>query len=282
MDFLLGVFISLSQIISGSVASVAQEIQEYPLDPKLNEISGLELLNDSTLIAFNDGGNEAILYLLNLEGEIQKEVALIDIKNRDWEDITIDDEFVYLGDIGNNNNDRENLAIIKLGKNEILTKDAVEGEKIKFSYQEQSTFPPDQASLFFDAEAMVVHNDSIWIFTKDRSIPYQGLSLVYKLPLEPGKYKVSASYRINLGKGGWWSDSVTAADFFDGKFYVLTYNRYIVFELANDALKMISEHELDRMAQRESIVVLNKQTIFVADEQSPIAGDVRLYKISLP
>ncbi len=279
MQFLLGVLLYLFQLFFGFAPAFAQ-VEEYPLSEELKEISGLELLNDSTLIAFNDGGNKAELYLLSLEGEIIKTVELVDIKNRDWEDIAIDDEFVYLGDIGNNNNNRKDLAIIKMRIDDLLSKKAVTGEKITFNYEEQTAFPPEEESLFFDAEAMVVCNDSIWIFTKDRSVPFQGLSLVYKLPLEPGNYEVAASHRITIGTDGWWKDSVTAADFFDGKFYLLTYNRYIVYDYVDGRFEKSTEHIMDEMAQRESIVVLNEETIFVADEQSPIAGDVRLYKIS--
>ncbi|MCR9171598.1 MAG: hypothetical protein NXI10_03840 [bacterium] len=279
MSFIIGILLAFTQLLFGLSASPNQEEEEYPLSDKLKEISGLELLNDSTLIAFNDGGNKSEVYLLSLEGEILKEVNILDTKNRDWEDIAIDDEFVYIGDIGNNQNKRDNLAILKIRISDILEKEEVRVEKIEFQYKEQKSFPPDDASLFYDAEGMAVHNDSIWIFTKDRSSPFQGLSLVYKLPVTPGNYKVSASHRITIGKDGWWKDGVTAADFFKGQFYLLTYNRYIVYDYADGTFSKSSEFTFEGMTQRESIVVFNEETIFVADEQNPIVGDVRLYKI---
>ena len=104
------------QLIIGAIPLHAQVEESYPLSDKLNEISGLEMLNDSTLIAFNDGGNKSEIYLLNLEGEILRMIDVLDTKNRDWEDITRDDEFIYIGDIGNNRNEREKLSIVKIQK----------------------------------------------------------------------------------------------------------------------------------------------------------------------
>lgn len=280
MHFIIVFLIALLQFLFGFTPPI--EEHEYPLSEKLKEISGLELLNDSTLIAFNDGGNKSELYLLNLEGEIIKEVNVLDTKNRDWEDIAIDEAFVYIGDIGNNRNDRDNLSILKIKIEDILQNDEVPAQTIHFNYKEQTAFPPKATSLFYDAEGMAICNDSIWIFTKDRSSPFQGLSLVYKLPIEPGIYEVEASHQLIIGKDGWWKDGITAADYFDGRFYLLTYNRYIVYEYENGGFNKTSEHIFEGITQRESIVVLHEDAIFVADEQNPIVGDVRLYKITLP
>lgn len=288
MQFLFGAFITLllfacswSSFETSEVdEELAKEEEEYQLSKKLDEISGLELLNDTTLIAFNDGGNKSEIYLLNLKGEILREVNILDTKNHDWEDIAIDDEYVYLGDIGNNNNSRDNLSIVRLKISDILIREDVEAETIKFSYKEQTAFPPKGDSLFYDAEGMAVCNDSIWIFTKDRSKPFQGVSHVYKIPTKPGKYEVSATHKINIGTDGWWKDGITAADYYKGEFYLLTYNRYIVYQFKNGQFEKKLEHKFSNLTQRESLVVLNKETIFVADEHNPIAGNVRLYKVT--
>ena len=122
MHIIFVILVTLMQLLFGySLPDQGEE--EYPLSEKLNEISGLELLNDTTLIAFNDGGNKSELYLLNLEGEILRTVNILDTKNRDWEDIAIDDEYVYLGDIGNNNNDRENLVVLRIKISDILIRE---------------------------------------------------------------------------------------------------------------------------------------------------------------
>lgn len=264
-----------------TLPSQAQTIEEFALSDKLNEISGLESLNDSTLIAFNDGGNKSEVYLLNLEGEIVKTVDVLETKNRDWEDITRDDTYVYIGDIGNNQNKRKNLSIVRLKISEILQKDEVEAEYITFRYEDQKIFPPENDSLFYDAEGMTFYNDSIWIFTKDRSIPFIGNSYVYKVPVVPGDYTVSKSLSIPIGESGWWKDGITAVDVYENLFYILTYNRYIIKEWKHGEMVKVSEFVFDKITQRESIVVLNEDAIFVADEHNPIVGGVKMYKIGL-
>lgn len=267
------------QILLGTVPLYAQVEESYAISDKLNEISGLEVLNDSTLIAFNDGGNKSEIYLLSLEGEILRTIDILDTKNRDWEDIARDENYIYIGDIGNNTNEREKLSIARIKIADILTKDAVEAEKIKFNYAEQTSYPPKKDSLYFDAEAMTVIDDTIWIFTKDRSSPFQGVCHVYKVPTTPGKYTVSASHRLQIGGNGWWTDGVTAADYYDGKLFLLTYNRFIEYDFKENTFEKVSEFKFGGITQRESIVLLNEDAIFVADEHNPIVGEVRLYKI---
>lgn len=257
----------------------AQVVEEFTLSEKLNEISGLELLNDSTLIGFNDGGNKSEVYLLNLKGEIIKSVDVLDTKNHDWEDIARDDEFVYIGDIGNNLNKRDNLSIVRLRIADILTKKEVKPEEITFKYADQNAFPPKDDSLFYDAEGMIVYKDSIWIFTKDRSVPFTGISRVYKIPTTPGAHTVAPSMEIPIGLTGWWADGITAADVFEDRVYLLTYNRIIAKDIKEGVLVDAYEYEFPGTTQRESIVVLNEDAIFVADEHNPIVGEVKMYKV---
>ena len=85
--------------------------QTFDLSDELDEISGLEMLNDSTFVALNDGGHEATLYLLNIRGKIIKKVKIENAKNVDWEDIAVDDKNIYIADVGNNTNKRKDLLI---------------------------------------------------------------------------------------------------------------------------------------------------------------------------
>lgn len=259
--------------------SSAQLIEYHDLDESLSEISGLEVLNDTTLVALNDGGNKPRLYLLNMKGKIIKKVDIIDAKNKDWEDITVDKEHIYIGDIGNNSNKRTNLTIYKVEIDDVLNKKEVKAKEIKFNYGEQKSYPPVSDSLFYDAEGMTFYDDSIWIFTKDRSTNSSGYSWVYKIPTKPGEYTVYKSNQAYIGKKGWWTDGVTAVDVYKDHFYILTYNRYIVKKYSNGKFENVSSFKFNSMSQRESIVVLNKGAIFVADEKNPLVGEMKLYKI---
>lgn len=266
-------------LLLGSFSASAQLIEYHDLPESLSEVSGLELLNDTTLVAFNDGGNKAKLYLLDLKGKVIKKVEVLDVKNKDWEDIAVDDEHIYIGDIGNNQNKRTNLMIYKVKIKDVLEKKEVKAKEIKFNYGEQRSFPPISDSLFFDAEGMTFYNDSIWVFTKDRSTDPDGYSRVYKIPTTPGEYTVYKSDQAYTGKNGWWVDGVTAVDVYKDLFYILTYNRYIIKKYEDGKFINVSSFEFNSMSQRESIVVLNKQTIFVADEKNPLIGGMKIYKI---
>lgn len=271
----------ITVLVFASVACTvsSQLIVEYELKDDLAEISGLELLNDSTLIAFNDGGNKEKLYLLDLKGNLIKTVDVVDAKNKDWEDIAIDKEHVYIGDFGNNSNKRTNLKIYKIEIVDILNKKEVKSKEIEFSYGEQTAFPPISDSMLYDVEGMTFYNDSLWLFTKDRSTKPNGYSTIYKIPTNPGTYIVYKSDKAYIGKNGWLTDGVTAVDVFENHFYILTYNRYIIKKYTNGKFTNVSSFTFNSMGQRESIVVLNKQSIFVADEQNQLTGSMKLYKI---
>ena len=60
--------------IGFSIVGHAQELMAYKLDIQLNEISGLEQLNETTLVAINDSGNDAELHLIDLQGKPIKKV----------------------------------------------------------------------------------------------------------------------------------------------------------------------------------------------------------------
>lgn len=260
----------------------AQYVDNYVnLSGDLNEISGLEIINDSLLVALNDGGNDEELFVLNFKGDIVRKVDIADVKNKDWEDIATDGTYIYIGDIGNNSNKRKKLKIYKIKIEDLLNKKEVKAKEISFSYSEQKTYPPSDDSLFYDAEGMTYRDDSIWIFTKNRSTSSDGNSWVYKVPVQPGHYEISHTNEVYIGKNGWLTDGVTAVDSDGDLFFFLTYTRYIAKRLVNG--KFVDDHEFvfGGLAQRESLVVKDKYTLYVADEKNPLVGDVKFYRVRL-
>lgn len=274
-------FLAITILMFGNLAN-AQYVDNFAnLSSDLNEISGLELVNDSFFVALNDGGNDEELFVLNLDGKIIRKVKVVDAKNKDWEDITSDGRNIYIGDIGNNSNKRKKLRIYKLKINDILEKDEVKPELISFTYSEQKTFPPSDDSLFYDAEGMTYRDDSIWVFTKNRASTTDGNSWIYKVPAKPGHYDITHSGEVFIGKKGWLTDGVTAVDSDGDMFYFLTYTRYIAKKLVDG--QFIDDHEyvFDNLAQRESIVAKDNYTLYVADEKNPLVGDVQLYRVRI-
>lgn len=255
--------------------------QTFHLSPELSEISGIDFLNDSTIVAINDGGNTASLYLLDLKGKVRSVVNVENATNSDWEDITVDDEHVYIGDIGNNLNKRKDLVIYKVKIEDVNRHASVQAEKITFNYAEQTEFPPTKNKLFFDAEALAVEHDTLFVFTKNRAKPTDGNCLVYKIPTTPGDYKVAVSAQIFIGTGGFWSDALTAADIVDGEFFLMTYNRVVIKKLENGVFVGDENINFKTFSQKESLVVKSKMEIYVADEKQIGLGGPRLYRIEV-
>ena len=127
------------------------------------ETSGLEIINNN-LITINDSGNPSNLYYLNQDGELLFKRMFNELKNNDWEDLTADEEFIYIADIGNNFDTRENLRIIKTP----INPENNSFELINFNYPEQDDFSFKQLS-FYDAEGLISIGDYLFIFTKNRA-----------------------------------------------------------------------------------------------------------------
>ena len=275
-------FIAITFIIQpfNFTFSQKKEIAKVPKD--LNEISGLVFLNDSVLVAHNDGGDEPILYFLNLKGEEIHRVKIEGAKNIDWEDIAFDGkEFLYIGDIGNNSNDRKDLCIYKVNSKGILKKDSVKSEKISLSYSEQKEFPENKPDRHFDAEGMAFVNDTIYIFTKCRTEPFDGKCYGYKVPTKAGNYKLEKQFELFLGKDGWFKDSATAVDIQDNKCYILTYNRLMIYTFENGKFVFSRHILLAPLSQIEAVAVNSKGEVFISDEEQKLLGGGKLYKISL-
>jgi len=150
-----------------------QEIVPEPvvqLPQEMLEISGIISNNNNTVYAHNDSGNPPTIYELSLEEqEVIRTVHISNAENLDWEDIADDSDDIYVGDFGNNLGTRENLVIYKINKNEVATQDSVLAEIISFYYPEQIDFSPSNDHNF-DCEAMIVFDDELFLFTKNRRL----------------------------------------------------------------------------------------------------------------
>jgi len=247
---------------------------------KLKEISGLVFINDSVLVGHNDGGNSAKIFFLNLEGEILREVKIKNGKNEDWEDITFDGkDYLYIGDIGNNENRRKDLCVYKISLKAALESDSVSAQVLKFSYPNQTKFPPADNDLHFDAEAICYYKDSLYIFTKCRTEPWDGNSYVYSLATDLNTQQANFRSALYVGKSGWWQDAITGADIQGGYCYLTTYNRLMIYRIVNGQMFFDHRIYLKPITQKESIAVNSKGVMIVADEKHPALGGGYLYEV---
>lgn len=164
------------------------------LDGVLSETSGI-IFWENQFWTHNDNSDTNIYALDTLYGKIVKQWPLSHIRNTDWEEISQDKDYIYIGDFGNNSGNRDDLKIYRAGKSSILNNSSV-FDSICFSYEDQTDFTPAAYNSDFDCEAFIVSVDSIYLFTKEW---VSNGTRVYSLPKTPGKYvaKPGAYFNVN-------------------------------------------------------------------------------------
>jgi len=167
------------------------------LDATLKETSGLIFWNNE-IWTHLDGGNPSALYNLGLSDFTSFTTQNITgITNVDWEDISQDDTYVYIGDFGNNaNGNRTDLKIYRITKTSIV-QGTPAVDVINFSYEDQTDFSSQGGNhTDFDCEAFIVTDSNIYLFTKEW---ISEETTVYSLPKTPGTYSAvnEGSYNVN-------------------------------------------------------------------------------------
>lgn len=269
--------------VSISFSTIAQKIQKIARLPEIvTESSGLIFYNDTLLITHNDSGDKPILYFVNLKGKLIHQVIVNNANNVDWEDITKDDKGnIYIADIGNNSNQRKDLRIYIIKPQNLLNVNSLNAEIIEISYNEQTDFPPKDEALNFDAEGIAYHNDSLWIITKCRSIPFEGNAYIYKFPAKSGKYNLKRKTHLFIGKDGFTKDAITSLDIYNDQLYILTYNRILIYKLIDNKLEFDKQFYTKPYTQKEAITLKNKNEIYLTDESTKILGGGYLYKLTI-
>ena len=265
-----------------AVSACAQQTYLGELDKlgkfpsKLKEVSGLEVTEDGKIWVIEDSGNKDKIYRVDAEGDIKESLKIDHAKNIDWEDLTMDTEGnLYIGDFGNNKNAREDLVIYKVTKDEMEKKEP-NADKIEFSYPQQTNFPSEKDSLYFDTEGFFHLNDYLYIFTKNRTRPYSGKTLMYRVPDKKGEYEAEFLGDLFLC-GDQNHCSVTSADISpDGKTIALLSYGYIFLltdftapDFTKSSIKII---DLQTDTQIESVCFYDDKTLLVADEENKHGG----------
>ncbi|MDR6845696.1 hypothetical protein [Flavobacterium granuli] len=259
----------------------------YGLPKKLKEVSGIVYADKSNLFwALEDSGNDNKIYGLNAKnGVIEKSITIENASNIDWEDITKDQAGnLYIGDFGNNDNDRKDLCIYKIDKNSLNKENADPSYKISFSYPEQKEFPPKKTKLFFDVEGFFEHKNNFYLFTKNRSKGFDGTVLVYKIPNKAGFHQAVLIGKLNSGDN-YNHCAITSATISPdaSKVVLLTHDKIILldnFKRDNFLKGKQSLLKLNHFSQKEAVCFTNSETLIIADEKTnKIGGNV--YEVSL-
>lgn len=182
------------------------------MPPEVIETSGIENGPNGWFWTHNDSGNPAELFCVDTNGTIQRTVSVIGDSNTDWEELAKDDEGnLYIGNFGNNSLNRTDLRIVKIPSIDTCTVNAVVSDTIQFSYLDQVGFPPSGSYGNFDMEAMFWYNDSLHLFSKDRSNPSTGYTKHYRLPAQNGTYVAELLDSFYIGHPSFVL-AITAAD----------------------------------------------------------------------
>lgn len=229
------------------------------------ESSGLALADaDGNLWTHGDGGNTTWLYLVNAQGDLIRTHPVRGAYNVDWEDLAQDRAGgrLFIGDFGNNTNKRRDLRVYCLSGPDLKTLDT-----IRFHYPDQREFPPRKKQRNFDCEAFFYHNDSLYLFTKNRGEGHWVKE--YHLPARPGSHvaRLADSIRINT-----W---ITAADISpDGRRVALLGYGHVylldvqpgqrLFDGAKSCLPLPSS------GQAEALTFVNNQDFVVSNEKGKL------------
>ena len=233
------------------------------------ESSGLAPAGTSgNYYSFGDDGNTPTLYEISSAGKLVRSIE-IKAPNNDWESLSRDDQGnYYIGDCGNNESTRQNLAIYK-----VRPESPQQAGKISFTYPDQSEFPPKKKQRNFDVEASIWNDGKVWLFTKDRG--QESTSKVYTVPDQPGDY--TAKLVTKLAIPGEVTDAALRADghrlvlLGRGELFILDGNSWA------DILKATPRHvDLTGAGQTEGVAFKDDNTLLITTEQGS------LYEFKLP
>jgi hypothetical protein len=252
------------------------------LDNELNETSGLLVFTDSTWLTINDSGNPAVVYEIDNRGNILSQTTFSNAENFDWEELQMDDSgHIYIGDIGNNEQSRNGLTIYKfhrdhIGRAYVLT------EVIEFYYPNQMYFPPKKSERNFDAEAFLVQRDSIFIFTKDGSRPFTGISKMYYVPNQVGRHAAVYLRTFKTNNISPYRDAITGACWYGDDILILTYGAIYHIKDVQQLLHtpnfvQSKKYVFKKLKQFEAIAASADGKIYITTEKHRILGRAKLY-----
>ena len=229
----------------------------------------------------NDSGNTNELFEVTPKGKILRVIEVVNARNKDWEDLASNGtDQLFIGDFGNNNNKRKDLAIYSVNVNQIKN-DKVTAIKTSFYFEDQEKFPPKKKDRNYDVEAFVYKEGYFYLFTKNRSSKFDGTTKLYKVLAQEGEQK--ANFIDHFITCQDQSDClITSATLSKDKneLVLLTHNKlfqFTNFKGANFFDGDMKEVHLNHKTQKEAVCFKNDE-LFITDEAVKSEGG-NLYKI---
>ncbi len=258
-----------------------------PLGEK--ESSGLCTINGGkTFWTINDSDRQAQLYEFDSLGTAIRTVTVENASNIDWEEITTDPEGnIYIGDFGNNDNNRKDQKIYIVKNTDLLQSNIVSAEIINIRYANQNQFPPIDLEKNFDMEAMIFLKGKLHLFSKNRTNPFSGYTYEYIIDSKPGQYTVSPIDSFKTGPGPmlffWVTGAAISADY--SQMILLSHDRLWLFYPLNPDFPLkspVKQVTLNHFSQKEGICFSDPNRIWITDEvNTTINNGGKLYSADL-
>lgn len=258
------VIIILSSCNTGNLKVISD------LPSNLPEISAIEHFPNSDIFwVIEDAGNKNILYGIDFEGKVVREVTITNAENVDWEDLTTDNKnTLYIGDFGNNRKKRKVFTIYKISNINKINHEA-KAESISF------TLPKKIKSK--DFESFFLFNGYFYLFTKENKH-----AVLLKIPNKTGTHVATFVTAFEItGK----RSKVTSADINPEGTSIVLLNHDKAWQFSNfkgdDFFKGDKKRlDFDHNSQKEGICFYKKDQLLITDERQGSDGG-NLYNYEL-
>jgi hypothetical protein len=189
------------------------ELEEYKRidNPARDEVSGIIKSHkvENQFWVHGDSGQKDNIYPINRDGEVlgeKKEGIEIDgAKNKDWEDIAIDEQGnLIIADVGNNCRCRNDLKLFVIPEPDVDDENQKVGREYDIKYPKRNTLGELLWKESPDAEAVFVMGGKIRIITKERTT---GRLYTLENPSEGKENLLTETAEFKFGR------RVTAADY---------------------------------------------------------------------
>ena len=277
---LLALLISTMGIAQNKAVKIvvySPELISDQLSPKVNEQSGM-VWHKNLFWVINDSNCLPELLAYNMKGKLKKTIHISNVSNKDWEDLAEDENYIYIGDFGNNRGGRKDLRVLRVLKSDMKSKE-VAVDSITFTWADQKNFEKRNMKHDFDCEAFFAYGDSLYFFTKNWANKKTRLYSMSKLP---GNYQLKPIAELDT------DFMVTGADITaDGKTVALVgyknYRTYAMLLIDFKGLDFFSGNilrlDLESLgrAQTEGLVFTDKNELYINTEETKLPQ--ALYKL---
>jgi hypothetical protein len=197
--------------------------------------------------------------------------------NNDWEDIALDGDFLYIADLGNNENARRDMGVYVLYEpNPRAVRQSRILKFLPIKYPEQNNYPANE--WHFDSESLFVAEGKLYFLTKHRQA---GKPMQWQRGVNLYRLETSYTDRANILKKIDSNDSITLATGADispdgTKLAILSYTALWVFDKPRFGNKWVSGRPrmmaLDPKVTRqiEAVCWDDDETLLISNEQRDI------------